>query len=293
MTPVVQIVADSVNAFNGKRLTTFYVEYERFFHQEVLTHGALCRNSASSRAIPTATLAARIADDPVLPTFVGVNCKGMAAAEQLAGDELQEFYDDVTSLAGSALWFANKWGGRVHKQNVNRYLEPFMPIGVVVSGTEWGNFFHLRYCPDAEPHFARLAGMMHDALWNNTPALLMGENDVHAPYLTADDWEYFGRCGWTMKECLFVSATRCARASFFRAGDGSDKTLEEERDRGQELCARGHWSPLEHQARAADVPCDYVSGRLRGFEQFRSMFTGENVEEVFAPSHYKERWNGR
>ena len=46
-----KVIADSL-AKNGQRITTFELEYNRFIHSEMMTHGALVKNSSSSRAIP-------------------------------------------------------------------------------------------------------------------------------------------------------------------------------------------------------------------------------------------------
>lgn len=285
----VQIVADSLNAFNGKRLTTFYVEYERFFHQEVLTHRRPSRNSASSRAIPTNVLLGMVEGSPVLPTFIGVNCKGMAAQEDLQGAERVEFLTDVLTIRDAAVRVGKKWAGRVHKQNVNRYLEAFMPIGVVLTATEWGNFFWLRHSPAADPHFRRLADQMCEAYHASVPAPLMSPLDVHAPYIGADDWAEAAILGWVVDDLLFVSGARCGRASYFKAGDGSDRSLDDERQKGTELALRRHWSPLEHQAFAANVGADYQSGNFFGFEQFRKRFAGEDVSEVYPLAYYRDR----
>jgi hypothetical protein len=289
VTPKVEVVLDSRNAYNDKRLTTLYVEYERFFHQEVLTHRVFSRNSASSRAIPTRRLIELVDDEPVLPSFIGVNCPGMAAAEELSGSEREEFLSDVLKIKEVAVWVADKWGGRVHKQNVNRYLEPFMPIGVVLSGTEWGNFLWLRDDPAAEPHFRRLAHAICEALAGSSPQLLTPGWEWHLPYITRADWNNPLCKLWEPRDFAFVSAARCARASFFRAGDGSDKTITAECDKGVELAQRRHWSPLEHQAVACCEAADYQSGNFFGWGQFRKTFALENYSPVHSPEFYSRR----
>ena len=77
-----KIVLDSVGP-NGARLTTFELSYPRFVHAELMTHRMFSRNSASSRAIPTEKLLARIKEDPAMPVWWGKNQSGMQAREEL------------------------------------------------------------------------------------------------------------------------------------------------------------------------------------------------------------------
>jgi len=79
-----RIVADSI-APNGKRITTFELEYPRFIHSEFMTHRALSRNAASSRAIPVNAMLSRIWEEPATPVHWGRNMSGMQAVEELQG----------------------------------------------------------------------------------------------------------------------------------------------------------------------------------------------------------------
>ena len=47
-----EVICDSVSSINGKRITTFCIEYPRLIHSEFMTHRMFSRNAASSRAIP-------------------------------------------------------------------------------------------------------------------------------------------------------------------------------------------------------------------------------------------------
>ena len=67
-----KIIADSINPV-GNRITTFELTYPRFVHAELMTHRLFSRNSASSRAIPTAKLMERIRGCPVMPKWWGKN----------------------------------------------------------------------------------------------------------------------------------------------------------------------------------------------------------------------------
>ena len=57
----------------------------------------------------------------------------------------------------AAQYASNMVGWGCHKQTVNRLLEPFSHINVVVTATEWDNFFGLRLHKDAQPEMRELA----------------------------------------------------------------------------------------------------------------------------------------
>jgi thymidylate synthase ThyX len=84
-----------------------------------------------------------------------------------------QHYTEATQAAGRL---------GVHKQLANRLLEPFSWHTVVVTATDWDNFFHLRCHPDAQPEFQKIAGMMRDVMEASTHNLYYGE--WHLPYIT-------------------------------------------------------------------------------------------------------------
>ena len=45
----------------------------------------------------------------------------------------------------------------IHKQHINRILEPFQYINVIVTATDWDNFLNLRLASDAQPEMQDLA----------------------------------------------------------------------------------------------------------------------------------------
>lgn len=61
---VARIIADSISP-QGKRITTFEVEYWRGVHAEVMTHCMLARNGASSRAIPFTKMLDQLGARPI------------------------------------------------------------------------------------------------------------------------------------------------------------------------------------------------------------------------------------
>ncbi|MBV8154461.1 MAG: FAD-dependent thymidylate synthase, partial [Candidatus Eremiobacteraeota bacterium] len=138
------MLLDSVSPA-GVRLTTLEVTFPRFVLSEFNTHRVLSRNSSSSRAIPTPKLLERVMTDPVLPLEWGRNQKGMSASDVLTPEEEEEAKRIWLSARDAAIEHARKLMElKVHKQELNRVLEPFLWHTVIVTATEWDNFFTLR-----------------------------------------------------------------------------------------------------------------------------------------------------
>ena len=238
----VRIETDSASP-NGIRLTTMVVTLPRIVLAELNTHRMFSRNSASSRAIPVKRQLERIETDPFLPVYWGRNQSGMQAAEELTGDMQDDARREwLAARDDSVVHAENLREVGLHKQISSRLLEPFMWQTVVITATEWDNFFALRANPDAQPEFRRAAEMMLEAYRSNQPVRL-DEGYWHLPFIQPD--EYDGSWEFT-KQARMVSAARCARVSYLthdgRRDHGADITLYER------LTTSGHMSPLEHVA---------------------------------------------
>lgn len=163
-----KIIADSLSP-QGNRITTFLLTYPRFIHSELLTHRVFSRNSASSRAIPFEKMVKMVEEDPFIPVMWQRDHKGMQGSEYFQGTCKEEFGHLDRAFAGyqeyqnkpSILQLEEEWLEArdnavqqakalnylgVTKQLCNRLLEPFMWHTVLVTATEWENFFELR-CP--------------------------------------------------------------------------------------------------------------------------------------------------
>lgn len=141
-----EVVADSLSP-KGHRLTTMLVTMPRHILAELNTHRMLSKNSASSRAIPFKRMLEIVETNPFIPIAWQKDHSGMQGTEYLTGEHAThatavwlEARDEAVKRA-KALSNAG-----ATKQMVNRLLEPFMWHKVLISGTEWDNFFHLR-CP--------------------------------------------------------------------------------------------------------------------------------------------------
>jgi hypothetical protein len=81
-----------------------------------------------------------------------------------------------------------------------------MWITVLMTATEWKNFFRLRCHPAAEKHFQKIAYMTRDALENSVPV----QRVWHLPYIS----EYEVKTIPYLNDLKKISAGRCARLSY-------------------------------------------------------------------------------
>lgn len=318
-----EVICDSL-APCDKRLTTVVATYPRFVHSELLTHRMLSRNSASSRAIPwEKKLKAKrknippacyiygngqfseislnpeeeyeylhpkcmknmILMDPVIPLHWGQEQKGMQSGEaitdcQRADSRWLAARNDAVRSAESLAELG------VHKSLCNRLTEPWMWITVVISATEWNNFFHLRCHPAAEVHIQKIAYMIRDTMVKSAPRKLEA-GDWHLPFIDDDDWKevtsrsYNESSGWILETIKKMAVGRCARVSYLNH-DGK-KDIADDLALFARLAIREvniedpmHSSPLECVAQALSTP--ERSGNFIGFHQFRKDFPLENKE---------------
>lgn len=277
----------SVSMETGKRIDTFELRYPRWIHAEFMTHRAFSRNAASSRAIPVKKMIEDIIREPAVPIFWGKNQKGMQAGEE--HNELIEFgYEGPPMYTRERAWLnaiddAITWARRFdkagyHKQIVNRLLEPFMHIKVVVTATEWDNFFALRIHEAAEPHMRMLAEKIKEAR-DAAHVEEVGPWRWHLPYVNITDET--GRSAALGREALRnavrLSVARCASVSY-QTVEGGDMTLEKANDICDKLFPKNgppHLSPFEHQASPDETmvrenwACPEEWGNLVGWLQLR------------------------
>lgn len=233
-----QIIKDSVNPA-GQRLTSFIIEYPRIVHSEALTHRVWSRNSASSRAIPAKKMRENILAQPATPEWWGANQAGMQAAVELEGEKLQaakKWWSDLLVYVAKEHERGEALG--IHKQIVNRVTEPWMHITVLVTCSEWNNFFALRAHKDAQPEIMVLAYRMLACYLASKPQEL-DWGQWHIPFedrMPPVD----------LRTKLKIATARAARLSYltFEGEINVAKDIELH-DR---LVESGHCSPLEHCA---------------------------------------------
>lgn len=308
-----RIVADSIGE-SSKRLTTFLLRYPRWIHAEGRTHRQLrieedagddiyfpepatpsvmadpnlSRNASSSRAIPVDKLIADVLKDPAIPMYWGANRRGMQSGAE---------HDDTVMIGlinhpKEAAWLIARdraievarafAEAGYHKQIVNRLLEPFSHINVVVTATEWTNFHALRDHEMAEPHIRLLSQRMQIAANESEPKVLR-PGEWHLPFVTPHEIELLG----STEAAIPLSVARCARTSY-RTHDGRKPNFGEDMKLARVLLGSAplHASPAEHQARpdpiVGETPDGWeirnernLWGNLKEWVQYRKTLAGE------------------
>jgi thymidylate synthase ThyX len=264
--PNAKVIIDSISP-DGHRLTTMEVVIHRFVLSEFNTHRSFSRNSASSRAIPTRKQMARVETETAFPVSWPCERPGMQGGDELDGNlgdaasavwrnAMQDAVRHATALAEIG----------VHKSVVNRLLEPFMWHTVIVSSTEWENFFGLRCNSLAQPEIRVAAESMRDVFEASEPSRLE-PGEWHLPYIDGEDWSVFESRGDGIEIAKAVSAARCARVSYLTHDGRRDHSKDIELYERLVSADPPHISPLEHVATPTDS--DPTTGNFVGWRQLR------------------------
>lgn len=245
--PAQTILRSRNAAAPDKVLSTLLLRYPRFIHAELMTHRAFSRNSASSRAIPVQKMIDDVENDPATPLFWGGNQRGMQAGPEVNLALATIAWQNWDRSRESAIGYAQALRDTgLHKQIVNRILEPYSHITVLVSATEWGNFLELRDHADAEPHIAMLAREIRKCLEREDDIQTLYPGDWHLPFATGPECS-----DMPLRDRVKLSTARSASTSY-KTVEGFDMTLERAIKLHDKLVGARpiHASPAEHVARA-------------------------------------------
>lgn len=303
------IIAYSVGA-DAPPLPSFELIYPRFIHSELMTHRVFSRNAMSSRAIPVATMIKMIRDNPAMPSSWRMNEAGMQGFTE-APETIAHQAEGVWRMALDAIIpFAEKMiDMKLHKQHINRLLEPWAHMRTVLTATQLKNWFVLRDHPDADPTIAALAAAMKQSLDAATPTLLSA-GEWHLPYVSGDQDTIDACIDWAENVSVLdidryrlpahdrqmvatevmkrVSAARCARTSY-ATFDGKVSTVSADFGLFDKLISGEliHASPTEHQAcpdMFHPLTKRWLSpnrhGNLNGWIQFRKELPNENQDKI-------------
>lgn len=281
--PSAKIIAHS-QAPNGEELITMEVEFHRFILPELDTHRSFSRNFQSSRAVPIGQMIEQVKNDPAMPVHWGKNQTGMVAESEVS--EIQTCINEWKRAAEAACVYASHLNTeRVHKQVVNRLLEPFMKTKGIVTATRkaYEAFFKLRCHKDAQPEIKLLAERMQKALSESTPKQLQ-YGEYHIPYLTVDINEM------PIDEAVKISCSCTAQVSYRRLDDSLEKALKvydmlNLPVNGVYPDEPPHYSPTEHVAKVEHIWEDEMtsmSGNFnsRVFWQYRKALE-QGLEQEF------------
>lgn len=291
-----QVICDSISR-DGIRLTTLQLRYPRMVHADFMTHRVFSRNGRSSRAVPVATL---INEDAYVPHFMQ-NQPGMVASAEMSDEDRKAAEDIWLSMATFCKEGVRQLNQlKVHKQWANRPLEWFGHIDVLVTSTDWVNFFELRLDGSAQPEIIQLADCMKAAIDASEPSYTP-HGAWHLPYVdivteVADACNYLDMQDAMWNENLTleetgdaiydvlkkISVARCARLTI-KPFDG-DGSIDKELARYEKLMISRpvHASPAEHIA----TPDTFYKGRWEhehehgnfyGWRQFRKMIPHNTI----------------
>jgi thymidylate synthase ThyX len=288
-----QIIADSINA-KGKRITSFVVTMPRIVLAELNTHRVLSRNSASSRAIPFAKMLEAIKTNPFIPIAWMKEHKGMQGTDYFTDPAeiaaLEKAYLEGRDAAVRTAENLSNLG--LTKQIVNRGLEAYMWHTVIITATEWENYFALRAHEAAEIHIQKLAYVMMEEMNNSTPKLLQ-PGEWHIPFGDNMDetalYEIFRNSGAFVASAehhdaqfdeykIKVATARCARVSYTVVGEeGKKDNYLADIQLHDRLLSMGHLSPFEHCAQCTED--ESWSGNFHGWIQYRKTLPNENRDD--------------
>ena len=161
-------------------------------------------------------------------------------------------------------------GVKLHKQIINRLLEPWSHIVVLLSSTFHANFFHLRREHDAQPEIQELAIKMED-IFNSSKPTVRHLYDWHLPLIREEEFEEF-----SLEDLKKISVGRCARVSYLT----HDGVRDPQKDIAlhDHLKESGHWSPFEHVATPMPEGLR-MNANFRGWLQYRKYFDNECQQE--------------
>lgn len=266
-----KVIQDSISEA-GARLTTLQLRYPRMIHADFMTHRDKSRNGSSSRAMPVAKLVSASLREMVGPIRWGMNQGGMqASALNLEGEKLERakaIWRHMAEVCAAGAIELSELG--LHKQWANRPIEWFGHISLVVTATEWANFFELRDHPEAQPEIEQLAKQMRAAMDASSPVPRVLDRtsayNWHLPYISADErFEHQEKPELLAK----ASTARCARVTALNH-DGTNPVLEKDLGLFDRLVGARplHASPTEHQGYPMRL-ATAQSKNFRGWRQWR------------------------
>jgi len=143
---------------------------------------------------------------------------------------------------------------------------------IVVTSTDWQNFFNLRCNEDAQPEIHVLALAMRSAYVASHPRS-RGLKEWHLPYIFPEEIEEHGYDSLDLRK---ASVGRCARVSY-NMHDGSNCIISKDIGLHDDLLLSGHMSPFEHPAIPTNAYPTYHVGNFYGWKQYRKFLPNESI----------------
>ena len=282
-----KIIADSIS--NGNRITSYLLTVPQIIVKELLRHRMFSFSSSSMRAIPFNKVLEDIRENMFVPLAFQSHHSGMQGSEYLMGEESEKAKQQWIESGLRACEEAERlYNLGVTKQLCSRIIEPFGYAKILVTATEFSNFFELR-CPkyevstgaidreyfksrkdllnkfpnhiieeidwlyinksQAEIHIQALAESMWDAMNESIPKQLQA-GEWHIPFF--DQYiESFLKSNdniQTQESILKICTARAARLSYNNFE--GEINYQKDIELHDRLLESKHTSPMEHCARA-------------------------------------------
>lgn len=217
--------------------------------------------------MPAKKLRRKVLYSPFIPVYFGENRTGMQSGKEFKGFRF---------WFAKKIWLWSRFGPvffhylgeyiGIHKEVINRLIEPWIMTDIILSGTEWSNFISLRANEEAQPEIQVIAQKIKILLRETKPVELQ-PNQWHLPFIKEDEMSL------DIEIKKKISTARCARVSY-ALFDGKVSNIESDIKLCERLLSSGHWSPFEHPAQALSK--NERSGNFVGWKQYRKEFTNEN-----------------
>jgi len=140
------IISDSIS--NGNRITSYLLTVPQIIVKELLRHRMFSFSSSSMRAIPFNKVLGDIRENMFVPLAFQSHHSGMQGSEYLMGEESEKAKQQWIESGLRACEEAERlYNLGVTKQLCSRIIEPFGYAKILITATEFENFFELR-CPN-------------------------------------------------------------------------------------------------------------------------------------------------
>lgn len=295
------VVQHSVDSLTGKQILTVNVRYGLIIHSEFLRHRQLSRGVKSNRAIPSKKIRREVLEDPYTPSWFGANKSGMVSEEQVKYPSLaKSLWRAARYPACGFHWLGEKMG--LHKEVLNRLLNPWQWVSETITATEWDNLYNLRIHKDAQRDIKAIVEAIYECHNKSNPHLLQ-HGEWHVPYVKRE-WNNKGEISYldndgkvlSIEEAIKCSAARCARSSYDNHDKTSANLLSDEPLYDTLISSKpAHASPVEHQGTPLiikehwedgvthqDRDGCYWSGNFKGWVQHRQTLK-EHVCNKYKP----------
>lgn len=291
------VILDTIPKSQNTRTTTMVIRFPRLVLSEFNTHRVFSRNSASSRARSVRTTIDSVIRNPVIPIFTK-NKPGMSGPfiENSKYEEAKNIVESARDnsvisvlelLIGSDKIDKNKTSNKdiesyidyyyesvyknpdsdslsIHKQAANRLLEPYLWHEVVVTSSEWVNFFKLRLdLSTTDPHMLAIAYLMakaYIASFKDEDSNILVNAKAHFPFI---DKKESLSAGNILKDLPKIACS-VSEAATISYKDKNGEKIDETKALSltKRLLQLSHSSPFEHVAYYIEDDCKLLKETL-------------------------------